>query len=224
MSMLLNKPIVPHPDVFNNPLGRAFSRASSVFQRMRSQRQLKRMKAGAAPRRMVPSNSGDREALVSTDNPISASSSASSSNEDPVTTSVKLSIKGVGVSLLSSASNEIFFLVVEGIYGECSILESRKMLAGFALTRLQIDNSLPDTRYPVLFGSPIHNPLFNNESATEVDRERKQVSALVNVRRGSESYENAKNQVLQCAISIPYHPSVIVVEQFDLQVQVGFSR
>ena len=81
MSMLLNKPIVPHPDVFNNPLGRAFSRASSVFQRMRSQRQLKRMKAGAAPRRMVPSNSGDREALVSTDNPSSASSSASSSNE-----------------------------------------------------------------------------------------------------------------------------------------------
>ena len=73
---------------------------------------------------------------------------------------------------------------------------SRKMLAGFALTRLQIDNSLPDTRYPVLFGSPIHNPLFNNESATEVDRERKQVSALVNVRRGSESYESAKNQVL----------------------------
>ena len=124
--------------------------------------------------------------------------------------------------MLSSASNEMFFLVVEGIYGECTVLESRKILAGFALTRFQIDNSLPDTRYPVLLGSPIHSPLFNNEAATEVDRERKQVNALVNVRRGPERSENAMNQVLQCVISIPYHPSVIVVEQFDLQIQVGY--
>ena len=214
-SMLMNKPIPAHPEVFTSPLGRAFSKVTSVFRRKRSPRQLRRMETGGSSN-LVPPNSG----YAGTAN---SGGPASSTSEDPVTTSVKLSIKGVGVSLLNSVSNEMFFLVVEGIYGECTVLESRKILAGFSLTRLQIDNSLPDTHYPVLLGSPIHNPLFNSDSTTEVDRERTLTNALVNVRRGPERSENARNQVIQCVVSIPYHPSVIVVEQFDLQVQVAFS-
>lgn len=140
------------------------------------------------------------------------------SESDPVTLSVSVSITGMGISIINDSPEEVLFIVVKGIDGFFSVFTSKKMTSEFSLGRIQIDNCLSDTRYPVLMGSPIHSPLYGRED--DSNRNNRLIDALVNMRRSEDENPNESNRVLHCVVRIPYHPSVVFIEKFDLEVQV----
>lgn len=137
---------------------------------------------------------------------------------DPVTLSVSVSITGMGVSIINDSPEEVLFIVIKGLDGFFSMFASKKITSEFSLGRIQIDNCLSDTRYPVLLGSPIHSPLYGRED--DSNRNSQLIDALVNMRRNENENPNESNRVLHCVVRIPYHPSVVFIEKFDLEVQV----
>ena len=192
-NMLLNRPVSLPPDTFHQTLTSRFVKAFSRFSK------------GPHSKRTLLTEKHEEH-----DN--------EPSGADPVTLSVSVSITGMGISIINDSPEEVLFIVVKGIDGFFSVFTSKKMTSEFSLGRIQIDNCLSDTRYPVLVGSPIHSPLYGRED--DSNRNNRLIDALVNMRRSEDENPNESNRVLHCVVRIPYHPSVVFIEKFDLEVQV----
>lgn len=120
---------------------------------------------------------------------------------DPETVHVDINFGGVGISLVDSFPREILYMCMESLKMELIMCESNKISLGMTVLKFQIDSNLPNTKYNVLLGST-----EAGEPNPEYDPE--------NPDQGPEI-----NPLFQLSVSMPYYPSVTIIEYLGLYLQ-----
>ena len=120
---------------------------------------------------------------------------------DPETVHVDINFGGVGISLVDSFPREILYMCMESLNMELIMCESNKISLGMTVLKFQIDSNLPNTKYNVLLGSTEAgepNPDYDPENPDQ----------------GPEI-----NPLFQLSVSMPYYPSVTIIEYLGLYLQ-----
>lgn len=92
---------------------------------------------------------------------------------------LKVNVKGVGVSVIDSEPKEVLYLLIEDIVAGVTMYQDQSTGVTASISRFQIDNSIPGSKYPVMLGSLDAGEKYTTETGEEKIHNLIEVSVLL---------------------------------------------
>lgn len=114
----------------------------------------------------------------------------------PVAVDFVADIAGLGVSVVDQSPREILYLAVEGVSARVALCSDQSLALSASVRRIQVDNSIAGSKYPVLFGST---------AAGEVET--------------AEDGSPREKRMIDVSVRLLHHPSVLYLKYVGFLLQ-----
>ena len=114
----------------------------------------------------------------------------------PVAVDFVADIAGLGVSVVDQSPREILYLAVEGVSARVALCSDQSLALSASVRRVQVDNSIAGSKYPVLFGST---------AAGEVET--------------AEDGSPREKRMIDVSVRLLHHPSVLYLKYVGFLLQ-----
>ena len=114
----------------------------------------------------------------------------------PVAVDFVADIAGLGVSVVDQTPREILYLQVDGVSAHMALCSDQSLVLSTSVRRIQVDNSIAGSKYPVLFGST---------EAGEVET--------------AENGSTREKHMIDFSLHLLHHPSVLYLKYVGFLLQ-----